>query len=196
MLLYYYTYLDFTVWNCWLYRYMSILSCYSTTILASTSPSEIADYIVTWVYYYATLLLYLRRLHRLKLLIISLYEYIIKPLYYYTYLDFTVWNCWLYRCMSVLLCCSTTIPTSTSPSEIADYVVIWVYYYATLVLYLPRLHRLKWLTISLYEYITTVLCQFLVGSRAPPAAYEMSWLALLAATTDPCTNVPVDLSHD
>ncbi len=38
-----------------------------TIILASTSPSEIDDYIVIGVYYYATILLYLPLLHRLKL---------------------------------------------------------------------------------------------------------------------------------
>ncbi len=40
--------------------------------------------------------------------------------------------------------------TSTSPSEFADYIAILVYYYATILLYLPRPHRLKLLIIWLY----------------------------------------------
>ncbi len=56
----------------------------------ATSPSQFADYIVILVYYCATILLYLPRLHRLKLLIISLYSCIRILLYYFTYLYFTV----------------------------------------------------------------------------------------------------------
>ncbi len=139
-----------TVWICWIYRCTSMLLCYYTILLTSTSPSEIAGYIVIWVYYYATILRYLPRLHRLKLLIISLSEYIFMLLYYYTYLYFTVWICWLYRYTSILLCYYTIILTSTSPSEIADYIVVLVYSYATTLSYLPLLHRLKLRLISLY----------------------------------------------
>ncbi len=68
------------------YIAIRIFLCYYTTILTSTSPSEIADSTVLLVYFYATILLYLPLLHRVKLLIISLYQYLIMLLYYYTYL--------------------------------------------------------------------------------------------------------------
>ncbi len=123
---------------------------YYTIISTSTSPSKIADYTVALVYSCATILLYLPLLHRLKLRILSLYWYIAMLLYCYTYPYFTVWNCWFYRYISILLCHSTIILTSTSPSEIADYTVALVYSCATILLYLPLLHRLKLLIIPLH----------------------------------------------
>ncbi len=53
-------------------------------------------------------------------------------LYYYVYLYFTV-------------------------LKIADYIVALVYYYATLLLYLPLLHRLELLIISLHWHIIMLL---------------------------------------
>ncbi len=101
--------------------------CYYTIILTSTSPSEIADYTVVLVYFYATILLYLPLLHRVKLLVPSLY--------YYINLFFSI------------------IMTSTSPTETANYIAILLSYCTTLLFYLPSLHHVNLLIPSLYYYI-------------------------------------------
>ncbi len=126
-------------------------------MLTSTSPSEIADYIVPLVYFYITILLYLPLLHRLKLLIISLCEYIYILLYSCAYLYLAVSNCWLYRYISAFLCYHTLIHTSISPSKTAAYIAILVYCYATILWYLPLFHRLKLLILSLYKCIIMLL---------------------------------------
>ncbi len=64
-------------------------------------------------------------------------------IYSYNYLFFTESNCQLDRFSNKLLHLYTIIITSISPTEIANEIVIVLYYYNTILLYLPLFHRLK-----------------------------------------------------
>ncbi len=54
-----------------------------------------------------------------------------------------------------------------------DYIVISVYYYATILLYLPLLHRPKLLIISSYQYIIMPISTMPTTSLRAPSVQEV-----------------------